>query len=401
MKIFNYQAKDKTGKVVRGKVEATSSQEAARLLRERGLLVISLTPERKFITSSVKSFTARVSPADVSIFTRQFSTMISAGLPITEALIILRSQSQSALSVIISQVLADVEGGSSLAAAMEKYPKAFTPVYTSLIRAGETGGVLDKILARLAENLENEREFNAKVKGALIYPTILIIGMLVVALIMMTFVVPKLTAIYGEFNVELPAATRILIAVSNFLQHFWWVVPSLVIAGVWAFRVYAKTPAGRLKVDGLKFKIPIMGPLQKGVILTEFSRTLGLLVGAGLPILQGLKIVADSVGNSVVTAAINRASIKVEKGFSLAYALSEEPEVFPPMLYQMLAVGEETGKVDETLLDVSHVFEMESGHAVKNLTTAIEPMIMIVMGIGVTFLIIAIIMPIFNLTSKF
>lgn len=400
MKRFNYRAKDKSGKTVSGKVEARTENDAARLLRDRGLVVYRLTTDLPILTF-FKGATNKASLADVSMFTRQFATMVNAGLPITDALVILQSQSRSAMKPIVSQILTEVEGGSSLASALDKHPKVFTPVYISLVRAGETGGVLDKILERLAENLDNQREFQAKVKGALIYPIIVVIGMVIVMLIMMIFVVPKLTEIYKDFGAQLPLMTRALIAISNFSVKFWWTIPAIFFGLGYGFRFYAQTSGGRTTLDRLKLKLPVIGPLQTAVIMTEFSRTLSLLIGAGIPILEGLKVVSGAVGNSIIAGALARSEEKVEKGFSLAYALSQESNIFPPMLYQMMAVGEETGKVDESLLSVSKVFEQESEHAVKNLTTAIEPIIMIFLGVAVGLLVIAIILPIYNLTNQF
>lgn len=401
MKRFSYRAKDKTGKLVSGRVEATSSQLAARLLREKGLVVISITPERESIFSLIKKIRERVTLSDLATFTRQLSTMITAGLPITDALIILRSQASVAMSQVVSQVLLDVEGGSSLADAMEKHPKVFTKVYVSIVKAGETGGVLDEVLSRLADNLEKEREFRSKVKGALIYPAIVIVGMFAVATIMMLFVIPRLTSLYKEFNAQLPLATQVLISVSGFATRFWFAGLGLLILGIWGFNIFRKSEVGRRKVDEWIFRIPIVGPLQRQIILTEFTRTLGLLVGAGISILEALNVVADAVGNVIISDAIRASAVQVEKGFPLAYALSQQGEVFPPMLYQMLSVGEETGKLDEVLGKVSHVFEVESEQQVKGLTSAIEPLIMILLGVGVGFLVIAIILPIYNLTSQF
>lgn len=401
MKRFSYKVKDKEGKLIVGKIEASGDRAAAKTLREKGLVVVSIEPERESIFSLIRGIRDRVKLADLATFTRQLSTMITAGLPITDALLILRTQASPAMSKVVSSILLDVEGGSSLAAAMEKHPNVFSGVYVSIIRAGETGGVLDEVFARLADNLEKEREFRAKVKGALIYPVIVVIGMFVVATIMMVFVIPRLTAIYKDFNAELPLATQILISVSGFFSRFWFIGFGFLILAIWALRLFAKSETGRRKIDSLMLKIPIVGPLQRQIILTEFTRTLGLLVGTGISILEGLSVVAGAVGNVIIQDAIRNSAKQVEKGFPLAYALAQQGEVFPPILYQMLSVGEETGKLDEVLGKVSHVFEVEAEQQVKGLTAAIEPLIMIVLGIGVGFLVIAIILPIYNLTSQF
>lgn len=399
MKIYDYKAKDKSGTLVKGKVEAASPQQAARLLREKGLVVISISQERE-VLAFLRKHSQRASLADVATLTRQFATMITAGLPITDALVIIRSQSKGVIKSVTAEILADVEGGSSLADALSRHPKVFSPVYVALIKAGEGGGVLEDVLNRLADNLEKEREFRSKVKGALIYPIIIIIGMVIVSIIMLVFVVPRITSFYKEFDATLPLATRVLISVSGFFQKFVWVLPAAAIGGFWFFKAFAKTPAGRVKIDSFKFKLPIFGNLYKQVLLTEFTRTLGLLVSAGISIVEGLKMVAAAVDNAVLALSIKKASGEVEKGFSLAYALSQSPESFPPLLFQMLSVGEETGKLDEVLAKVSHIFEQESESQVKGLTAAIEPVIMVILGIGVGFLVIAVLLPMYNLTSR-
>lgn len=401
MSVFTYRAKNKDGKYISGKVEAAKASEAARILRDKGIVVIKITPERGSLLGFLRKFTNRITLADTAVFTRQFSTMITSGLPITDSLVIIRSQSRANLKPVVAQILSDVEGGSSLAGAIEKHPKAFSPVYVALVRAGEEGGVLDKVLDRLADNLEGQREFTSKVKGAMIYPAIVVVAMFIVGIVMMVFVVPKLTGLYSEFQTSLPFATRALISVSGLLTKIWWAIPVFAGVFVWGFARFASTSVGRMKVDTWKLKLPVFGNLERQIILTEFTRTLGLLVGAGISILEGLRIVSAVVGNVVVANAINRSQTQVEKGFSVAYALSQEREVFPPMLFQMLAIGEETGKLDDALLKVSRVFEQESEQAVRGLTAAVEPLIMIVLGVGVAFLVIAIIMPIYNLTSQF
>ncbi len=400
MQTFRYRAKDSAGKTLTGKVEAGDATAASKVLQEKGLIVIKLQLERKPL-AFLSGIGRRIGGGEVATFTRQLSTMISAGVTITEALSILRSQASGALSDIIEQLRLDVEGGSSLASSMEKHSAVFSPVYVALIRAGETGGLLDVVLTRLADNLERQREFQGKVKGVLIYPAIVIIGMVAVATIMMIFVVPRLSQIYKEFNTQLPLITRVLIAVSNIVVNFWYVVLLLLVGLLWGFSLFRRTPFGKRKIDELSLRLPIIGPLSRQIMLTEFVRTLGLLVGAGVSILESLGVVSRVVGNEVVAGAVRDASREVEKGFPLAWALGQRPEAFPPMMTRMLAVGEETGKLDEILGKVSHIFEVDSEQQVRTLTAAIEPIIMVVLGIGVGLLVIGIIMPIYNLTSQF
>jgi len=401
VKKYNYRAKDKQGKAVTGRVEATSPEVAAKLIRERGLVLISLKPVRESPFLMIKRLRGKVSPSEVSTFTRQLATMVNAGLPITEALSILRTQARGGMQAIVVQVLADVEGGESFSKALSRHPKVFSQTYIALIRAGEAGGVMDKVLSRLADNLEKRQEFRGKVKGALIYPTIIVIGMIAVGLIMVIFVVPRLTVLYTEFDAELPLPTRILIGISTLALKLWPLILIFLASGLYSLRLYSKTPRGRRKLDELLFKIPIMGELQKQILLAELTRSLALMIGAGVSILEGLNITAGIVGNKVLSEALEDTAERVEKGFPIAYSFARHQEAFPFILSQMIAVGEETGKMEEVLSKISHIFEVESDQKVKGLTSAIEPLVMIFLGLGVGFLVIAIILPIYNLTSQF
>lgn len=400
MPFFKYTAKNKFGENVMGKVEARTIDQAASLLSSRGLLVIKLNPLAEDSLAVVMKMFGGVKFEDVVNFTRQLSTMITAGLPLAGALAILVRDGKPEVTRMMAVILQDVEGGNSFADALSKHKKVFSRLYIQLVRAGETGGVLDTVLERLADNMEKEKEFKAKTKGALIYPVIVVIAMIIVAAIMMIFVIPQLTEMYQDFGAELPFATRVLIGISDAMVQFWWII-ALAIGGIiFALRQYYKTEIGRYKIDEFKLKIPIFGELQKKIILTEFSRTLALLLGSGITLLEAISIVTDSVDNIVYRSALQEVSKQVEKGSSLSGALSNY-ESFPTILHQMMSVGEETGKLDEVLKKLSIYFEQESEHAIKNMTTAIEPMIMIVLGLGVGAMVIAIIMPIYNLTSQF
>lgn len=401
MKRFNYKAKDKNGKLVTGEVEGNNLSEAAKLVKGKGLYVISVTAKIDSPFTIIRQLRERITPRDVATFTRQLATMINAGLPITEALLILRSQSKGSMQKIVAQILADVEAGESLSKSMGRHTKVFTPSYIALIKSGEVGGVLDAVLGRLADNLEKQQEFAGKVKGALIYPFIIVIGMIVVSLVMMIFVIPRLTSLYSEFNAVLPLPTRILIGISNFVVQYWFIVAFVVGLALYIFSLYKATKEGRRKVDELIFKVPIFGDLQKQIILTELTRTMALMVGSGVPILEALNITSGVVGNTIVSDALKDAAKQVEKGFPIAFSFARHPDAFPFILSQMVAVGEETGKMDEVLTKVSHIFEVESDERVKGLTAAIEPMVMILLGLGVGFLVIAVILPIYNLTSQF
>ena len=401
MKRFIFKAKDKSGKVVTGEVEASNESQAARLVRGKGLLVLSIKKAVENPLNLIKKFKDRITTNDVATFTRQFSTMVAAGLPITESLLILKSQAKGSMGKVVSQILADVEGGESMSKAFMKHPTVFSPTYIALVKSGEAGGVLDTVLVRLADSLEKQQEFKGKVKGALIYPMIIIIGMIIVAFIMMIFVIPRLTSLYSEFNAELPLPTRILIGMSDAVITYWPITLAVVVGGIYAFQAYRKTKKGRLKTDELAFRIPIVGQLSREVILTELTSTLSLMVGAGVSILEGLNITSEVVSNVVIGNALKDVSTQVEKGFPVSFAFAKHHDAFPFILSQMVAVGEETGKMEEVLSKVSHVFEVESDQKVKTLTAAVEPIVMVILGLGVGFLVIAIILPIYNLTSQF
>lgn len=400
MKKYKYKARDKTGKLVTGFVETTNEQIAARLIRQRGLVLIQLKPAYTGLDSILHKFSQRVSRGDITAFTRQFATMINAGLPITEALTILRTQAKSAFSSIVSQILLDVEGGESLSSAVKKHPKVFNPTYIALIKAGEAGGVLDKVLNRLADNLEREQEFRGKVKGALIYPAIIIVGMGVVTFIMVVFVIPRMLDLFTQFDAELPLPTKIMIFITDISQKLWPFFLVLLAAGIWGFTLYKRTKNGKRKIAEIMFKLPIIGDLQKEIILTELTRTLSLMVSSGVPILEGLNVTAGVINNIIIAEAVEDASKQIEKGFPIAFSFAKHSDAFPYILSQMIAVGEETGKMDEVLLKVSHVFEVDSEEKVKALTSAIEPVVMIILGIGVFFLVLTVILPIYSLTTS-
>ncbi len=400
MKSFNYKVRDQKGIASSGVMEANDEKQVATILRSKGMIITSLSETDQLNIDSFIGKFSKPKQDEITNFTRQLSTMVGAGLPLINALRILKMQSGQSLKLVIEKVLSEVEGGSTLAEALEISGGGFSSVYLAMVRAGESAGVLDQVLKKLADALDKQREFKSKTKGAMVYPMIIIVGIVVIATIMMVFVVPKLTAMYKDFGAELPLPTKILMGVSNFVAKFWFVVAALigllsVLIGNWA-----RTEVGSLVVEQLSFKIPIWGKLRKDLIITEFSRTVSVLLGAGIPILDTLQIVSETIGSNVYGAEIRQVATMVEKGVSLAEAI-QQFEIFPPILGQMISVGEETGKLDEVLAKLATFYEGESEIKIKALTTAIEPLIMVVMGIGVGFLVIAVIMPIYNLTSQF
>ena len=398
---FRYTAKDDRGLTSKGEVEAGSAAAVAGQLREKKLLPMAINEAKDLIdVTSLTKRLARISIGDVANFTRQLATMITAGLPITDALALLKAQAGPAMMPVVGKILEDVQGGLALSEAMGKHPEVFSKVYVALLRAGEAAGVMEKVLVRLADNLEKSREFQSKVKGAMVYPMIVFAGMIAVMVVMMVAVIPRLTSLYKEFGAELPVATQIVVGMSDFMVGYWGLVLVLGGAGFYGLRAYITAPAGRRWWDGMFYRIPVIGTLSQEVMLTELTRTLSLLVGAGVSIVEALNIVADALGNVVVEGEVKRIAKQVEKGFPVSVSFSES-EAFPPIVGQMMAVGEETGKMDEVLAKLSGYYESESEQKVKGLTTAIEPLIIILLGLGVGFLIFAVVMPIYNLTSQF
>ncbi|MBP9669988.1 type II secretion system F family protein [Candidatus Woesebacteria bacterium] len=398
MQRFRFRARSQEGQLRKGIVEAQSTNSAVQVLRDQKLIIIEIHEIGE--SKSIFSFGQKVKFEDVVNFTRQLSTMIGAGLPLTDALSILQLQVPPILQTKVADILRSIEGGSTFAQALSHHSDTFSRVYIALVKAGESAGVLDTILIRLADTLEKQREFREKTKGAMIYPVIVVIGMLLVSVVMMIFVLPKLTVMYKDFNVELPFVTKILMSTSSFMATYWYIM-GLGIAGiVYLFKKWKQTKTGAYQYDELVLKLPIFGKIKSMVLMAEFSRTLALLASAGVSLVESLSIVNEVADSEVMRRALTQVGKDVEKGNTLAISLAKHT-VFPMIVSQMTSVGEQTGKLDEILNRVAGYFENESEHAIKNLSTAMEPIIMVVLGVGVGFLIVAIIVPIYNLTSAF
>jgi type II secretory pathway component PulF len=401
MSFFRYKAFINDNKPVSGLVEAPTADAAAHLIKEKQMFVVDISEvKNKYNFNNLLVKFKRVGFNDIVNFTRQLATMMVAGLQLPEALSILRAQSANPLfTSVIQDIEHQVISGSNLADSLAKYPSYFSKIYVALIRAGESSGLLDQVLTRLAESLESQQEFKSKVKSAMMYPAIIVVGMVAVVSIMMTVVIPKLTDMYKDFGTELPWTTQLLMNISDFFVHFWWLAGIMLVGGVIFFNRWRKTMLGEFVIDTVVLKIPVWGDLQKKIILVDFTRTMGMLVGAGIHILDALKILKDALDNVLFRNAIFEISQKVEKGFTLGDSFAQH-DIFPLIVPQMIKVGEETGKLDETMLKLSNYFQTETEHMVKGLTTLIEPLIMVVLGVGVGFIVISVITPIYNLTNQ-
>lgn len=397
---FLYKAKDLQGNDHNGSVESPDIHSAVVVIRKKNLIVISLTPKNSGTNNFLDRFLNRVNFSDLVIITRQLATMISSGLVLSEAIDILEEQqTNKILKNALADISQDVKGGLTLAQALSQYPHIFPHLYVNLVKSGETSGKLDSVLLQMADGLEKDREFQSKIRGAMIYPVLVLSMMIVVIIIMMVFVIPKLVNLYTQSTIELPLPTKILIGTSTLFTNYWWVLVMIVVGAVVGINRWKKTPEGNLFLGKLILKIPIVGKIVTNVTLTNFNRTFGLLTSAGIPLLESIGIVSDLTDNPVFKIALKDAYNGVEKGLPFSSLLSAT--VFPKIVSQMIKVGEETGKVDEIFFKLADFFESESDHMVKNLTVAIEPIVLVILGIGVAFLVISIILPIYKLTTSF
>lgn len=397
---FAYSAKSIQGIDYSGQVQALDEHAAASILRKKGLIVVSLKSKQPQADRLLGQLLHRVSFSELVLATRQLATMVSSGLVLSDAIDILEEQTTNkTLKQTFAEASQDIKGGLTLARALGKYPNIFPRLYVNLIKSGEASGKLDQVLIQMADGLEKDREFQAKVKGALIYPALVLGMMFMVVIIMMVFVIPKMIKLYEQSTIELPLPTKILITTSNLVVHFWWAGLSILITLIVFLNRWNKTPQGSLFLGELMLKLPLIGKIVTGVTLTNFNRTFGLLISAGVPLLESIGIVSDLTGNPVFKRALKDSYSGVERGLPFSSMLAVG--IFPKIVGQMVKVGEETGKVDEIFFKLASYFESESEHLLKNLSVAIEPIVLIILGIGVGFLVISIILPIYKLTTSF
>jgi len=396
---FSYQARDNQGILRTGTVEAASEEAATDVLQNHGLIIIKIYPVGKIDILSKINIFARISPKELVLFSRQFSTLIEAKVPIVQALRILQLQvTNHSFQKVISDIAEKVEAGDSLSVAVSNFPDVFSGLYVNLVRSGELSGTLDKSLVYLADQLEKDCDLRSKVVGALTYPAFIIGALVLVGVLMFVYVLPPLVGVLSEAQVELPITTRILIAATNFMQNFWWVVILLVLGGGVAFRIYSRSLGGRYMVDHGKIIIPIFGKMWQKIYMVRFARNLATLIAGGIPIVKALDSVADIIGNTVYRDIVLDASQQVRNGKGIASALVDRDE-FPPLVSQMTQIGESTGKLQEVLEKMASFYEKEVEATLKTITTLIEPIIMILIGCAVAIMVAGILLPIYNLAS--
>lgn len=395
---YRYSARTKEGKLKRGELEAPSKSQVVDFLHERGLVVVNVEERIRF--GFEKLFETNIGGVPLNekvVFMRQLATMVGAGLPLTQSLEILGSQARNkAFKKAIQMIVDDVSGGSGLSDSMARQEGIFDDITINLIRAGEESGNLEEVFLRLADDMEKKRNFQGKVKGAMIYPVIIVIALVVVVILLLTTMVPQMAELYAEFDAQLPLPTRILVSLSGLILKYWWLALFVIVVTVGGLISYRRSKAGRVVTDGLILQLPVFGKLFKDSQTAEFSRTLEMLLKSGIPIVKSLNIVSDSLSNVLFSDAVKKSAAAVEKGVPLAKPISEA-ESFPLIVSQMIAVGEETGKVDEILSKLNAYFTEEVNNTVNNLTTLMEPIILVVMGVVIGLIAVAIYMPIFQI----
>lgn len=392
---FQYRAADGDGKVLEGMIEAAEVSAAVARLQERGLVPIRVaepSPERSGLASLSLpeiSFKKRIKNKDLLILTHELSTLLAAGLPLDRSLSILGELSENPeMKAVVGDILQSVQRGKSLAESLAEHPKVFEPLYINMVKAGEIGGVLDQVLERLTDYLESATELRDEVRSAMVYPTILLVTSFVSVTILLTYVLPKFQTMFTQGGQTLPFTARMMMTASDIMRGYWWVGVLLAVAAGVGFAHWVRTPAGRLTWDRFKLHVILIGELNKKVAVARFARTLGTLLRSGVPMLQALDIVRDVAANVVLGQAVDEVKVGVRGGAGVAGPLSHSG-VFPPLALQMISVGEETGRLDDMLVQVADYFDREVRTSIKALTAMVEPVLLLVGGVVVAFVVLS------------
>lgn len=398
--LFNYRAKDSEGVVRQGIVESPSVIKASEVLHNNGLIVLSLAPQESGLSlERYLPFLGRVPTKELVLFSRQLATLINAKVPIIQAMLILQRQvSNHRLQTIIGRMTDEIEGGKSLSEAISEYPTIFSSLYVNLIKAGELSGSIDHALTYLADQQEKEYNLVSKIRGAMTYPVFIVVTMVIVGALMFIFVLPQMIAVLKEAGAELPLTTKILIFVTEALQKYWTILLVFLAVIIFGSQIYLRSSGGRLVWDILKLRLPIFGKLLVKIYMDRLARNLSTLIAGGIPIVTALHTVAGIVGNSVYKQIIEEAASEVETGKAIASVFSEKPEV-PVIVSQMIKIGEQTGSLDEILAKLANFYDKEVESTLSTLTTLIEPVVMVLLGIGVAIMVAGILLPIYNLAS--
>jgi type IV pilus assembly protein PilC len=397
--VYAWKGKTTTGEEQSGELTFASRDEAVAYLRRRRIITNYIREKSRPVSLSLRLPAKTVRGRDVVIFTRQFATMVNAGLPLVQCLDILAKQSESpAFRQVISDVMHDVEAGATLAEALQRRPNVFDNLYVNMVDAGEAGGILDDILRRLAGYLEAAENLRRKVKSAMTYPTVVLVVAVSATIFMLLFIIPTFAKIFSDFGGELPGPTRVVMALSDFLKGFWWALAAGTVALIFGIKRYYRTAKGRMQIDRFLLRVPVIGPILRKASIARFTRTLGTMISSGVPILTALDITARTAGNKVIEHAIMATKGSIGEGETIAAPLKESG-AFPPMVVQMIAVGEETGALDRMLEKIANFYDEEVNVAVDTLTSIIEPVMIVVMGLLVGGMVVAMYMPMFKLIN--
>src|SRR6184192_1330273 len=399
MPVFEYTARNMKGDLIRDKIDLASRDDVIAHLRKNKMIVVQVREAKGKGGGLGDLFKAGVKTRDVVIFTRQFATMINSGLPLVQALDILSQQTENkVLADVTRAVVYDVESGHTLADALRKHPKAFTDLYVNMVAAGEAGGILDTILLRLAVFLEKYDSIVRKVKGAMVYPAVIISVAVIAISVLLIFVIPTFQNMFASVNLELPLPTRIVIGLSNLLKNYWWAIIAVIGVGVFGLTRYYKTAPGRLQIDRMLLRLPVLGDVLRKSAVSRFTRTLGTLISSGVSILDGLEITARTAGNMVIHNAVMESRASIAGGETIAQPLAKS-KVFPPMVISMIAVGEQTGGMDEMLSKIADFYDDEVDAAVGTLLSLMEPIMIVVLGVVVGGMVVAMYLPIFDMVN--
>jgi len=398
MPFFQYTARTLKGDLVNDKIDLPTRDDVIAHLRKNRLVVVQVRAAPREFKFSFK-LGGGISIRDIVVFTRQFATMINAGLPLVQALGILAQQTENkALADVTRQVVYDVESGQTLADALRKHPKAFSDLYVNMVAAGEAGGILDTILVRLAQFLEKNDAIVRKVKGAMIYPAVILTVAVVAISVLLIFVIPTFQNMFASVHLDLPLPTRIVIGLSNMLKSYWWAILAIMGFTVFSINRYYKTAPGRLQIDSMLLQTPVLGDVLRKAAVSRFTRTLGTLISSGVSILDGLEITARTAGNMVIHNAVMESRASIAGGETIAAPL-QKSKVFPPMVISMIAVGEQTGGLDEMLSKIADFYDDEVDAAVSALLSLMEPIMIVVLGVIVGGMVVAMYLPIFDMVN--
>ncbi|MDD3656932.1 MAG: type II secretion system F family protein [Atribacterota bacterium] len=399
MPTFSYRARDNSGQIFSGVIEGDNREAVIDRLREMKYFIISVEQKSQTLLSTEITLFKTIKIRDLAIFYRQFATMVSAGLTLVNCLEILSKQTENKLlAKKIDDIKKSVERGSTLADAFASYPETFSKLYINMIKAGEIGGVLDDILNRMATLMEKEYELRQKIKSAMTYPSFIFGAALIMAVFMLAFILPQFVGIFQQFGGQLPFLTRMLVWLTIAFNRYWYIFFAVFALIIIAFLAYLRTKEGHKNIDRLKLKLPIFGNLFLKTSINRFTRTLGTLIRSGVPIIQSLRVSAESIGNDIISEAVMKAAERIKEGQSISAPL-EESKVFPPMVTQMIMVGEESGELETMLLNVSQFYDQEVERAVEQMTSVIEPVLMVVVAGLVGVMVIAMYLPIFSMVN--